>query len=80
VLSCLDGDTKTIAASFTQLVEAVKALDEVTRSTPGGLAAAGTAPPMTEVEVVFQSEAILSNPSDYWISVINVGRQLKLNQ
>ena len=29
---------------------------------------------MAGVRVQLQSAAILSNPSDYWISVINVGR------
>jgi tyrosyl-tRNA synthetase len=30
--------------------------------------------------VTLQSEAILTNPNDYWISVINVGRKFTLNR
>jgi tyrosyl-tRNA synthetase len=63
VLNCLDAEPKLIRASFTLLVEAAKAID------PGT---------MSGVEVVWQSEAILTNPSDYWISVINVGRKFQL--
>ena len=72
VLNCFDGDPKAIHASFTLLVEALLALDKLTASTCHKKK-------MTDVEVVFQSDAILSDPSNYWISVINVGRQLKLN-
>lgn len=32
------------------------------------------------MEVMYQSEVVLKDPSDYWISVINVGRSLKINQ
>jgi len=32
------------------------------------------------VEVVYQSQAILQDPSNYWISVINVGRHFMLQQ
>ena len=35
---------------------------------------------MATVEVVVQSKAILSNSSDYWISVINAGRAFQLSQ
>lgn len=33
-----------------------------------------------QVQVLFQSDAVLQDPSDYWISVINAGRALKLNE
>jgi tyrosyl-tRNA synthetase len=57
------GDKKAIAASFHLLLEALSAV----------------APDlMAKVKVIKQSEAILSNPSDYWISVINVGRKFLL--
>ena len=35
-------------------------------------------PTMASVEVLFQSAAVLRDPSDYWISVINAGRALKV--
>lgn len=34
---------------------------------------------MASVAMVTQSELILSDPSNYWISVINVGRSFNLN-
>jgi tyrosyl-tRNA synthetase len=63
VLNCMDADPKLIRASLLLLVEAVRAID---------------ADAMKDVQVVWQSEAILTNPSDYWISVINVGRKFQL--
>jgi len=35
---------------------------------------------MKQVKVILQSEWVLSNPNDYWISVINVGRKLSLDR
>jgi hypothetical protein len=35
---------------------------------------------MSTVKVIRQSEAILSDPSNYWISVLNVGRHVMLNK
>ena len=59
------GDQKAIAASYTLLVESLKA----------------TSPElMSRVRVMIQSEALLANPSDYWISVINVGRKYNLQK
>ncbi|KAK3271059.1 hypothetical protein CYMTET_20572 [Cymbomonas tetramitiformis] len=61
---CMNGDIKSIRASFTVLLASLQALaPEV----------------MCNVKVMMQSEAILTNPSDYWISVINVGRHFDLN-
>lgn len=57
------GDKKYIAAAYTLLVEALNAL---------------VPDLMAKVKVIKQSVAILENPSDYWISVINVGRQFQL--
>jgi hypothetical protein len=34
---------------------------------------------MEKVNVIYQSEAILADPSNYWISVINVGRHFRLD-
>lgn len=59
-----DGDIKAIDAFFTIFVTSLKALD---------------AELMEDVIVMKQSEAILSDPSNYWISVINVGRHLVLD-
>jgi tyrosyl-tRNA synthetase len=63
VNNCLDANPKTIDAAYTLMLEALAALDPET---------------MAKVTVVKQSEAILTNPSDYWISVINVGRTFQL--
>jgi len=35
---------------------------------------------MDRVRIIWQSEAILSGPSEYWISVINAGRRCNLQQ
>src|SRR5690606_24754085 len=34
---------------------------------------------MNQIEVIFQSTVMLASPSEYWISVINAGRKLKLD-
>jgi hypothetical protein len=34
----------------------------------------------SNVHVIYQSECILLDPSNYWINVINVGRHFKLNE
>lgn len=64
VCNACDGDTKAIAQYFSFLLATLKILDETL---------------MGAVKVVYQSEAILSDPSNYWISVINVGRHFMLN-
>ena len=64
VLSCCDGDQKAIDAYYTVMENSLKTL----------------APDVMEkVKVVKQSDAILTDPSNYWISVINVGRHFNLN-
>jgi tyrosyl-tRNA synthetase len=70
-LNCLSGgksredDHKAIAAANDLFVAALRAL----------------APSlMAEVTVVLQSEALLANSSDYWISVINAGRVFQLSR
>ncbi|KAL3941430.1 MAG: hypothetical protein SGARI_000605 [Bacillariaceae sp.] len=65
VTNACDADVKAIAAYFTVLLTSLKALDPET---------------MAKVQIIHQSEAILSDPSNYWISVINVGRHFMLNE
>ena len=64
VCNACDADAKAISAYFQLLLTSLKALD------PKG---------MESVKVVYQSDAILADPSNYWISVINVGRHFSLN-
>jgi hypothetical protein len=64
VCNACDGEDKDIRMYFGVLLAALRSLD---------------APLMESVKVIYQSEAILNNPSDYWISVINVGRHFMLN-
>jgi tyrosyl-tRNA synthetase len=64
VCNACDGETKNIAAYYTVLVASLKVLDPSL---------------MGKVTVIYQSDAILSDPSNYWISVINVGRHFMLN-
>jgi tyrosyl-tRNA synthetase len=59
-----DADAKTIDAFYSVFLTALKALD---------------ADAMKNVIVMKQSEAILTDPSNYWISVINVGRHFSLD-
>ncbi|GKY90289.1 hypothetical protein MPSEU_000003000 [Mayamaea pseudoterrestris] len=65
VCNACQADVKAITAYYTILLASLKALD-------AGL--------MSRVQVVWQSEAILADPSNYWISVINVGRHFSLNK
>jgi tyrosyl-tRNA synthetase len=64
VLSSCDADEKVINAYYSVLT---KSLATISPSL------------MESVLVVKQSELILSDPSNYWISVINVGRAFNLN-
>mmetsp|Transcript_14158 Transcript_14158/g.30892 ORF Transcript_14158/g.30892 Transcript_14158/m.30892 type:complete len:831 (-) Transcript_14158:26-2518(-) len=61
--ACL-AEAKAISAFYTILVAACTALDPEL---------------MAQTQVLLQSEAILADPSNYWISVINVGRHFMLN-
>jgi tyrosyl-tRNA synthetase len=65
VSNAFDADAKLIAAYYSVLLASLASLDPELMST---------------VKVIHQSEAILSDPSNYWISVINVGRHFMLNQ
>ncbi|KAG7366368.1 tyrosyl-tRNA synthetase [Nitzschia inconspicua] len=64
VINACDADIKSIAAYYSILLTSLRALDPDT---------------MDKVQVIYQSEAILADPSNYWISVINVGRHFMLN-
>ena len=64
VCNANDADAKAIDAYYTVLLTSLKSLD---------------AELMARVSVIRQSEAILSDPSNYWISVINVGRHFMLD-
>jgi len=57
-------DNKVIDAFYAVLIAAMKVLNPEL---------------MHNVDVIKQSDAILSDPSNYWISVINVGRHFMLN-
>ena len=63
VANACDGDIKSITAYFTILVTSLKALSPET---------------MSNVQILLQSDAILTDPSNYWISVINAGRHFTL--
>lgn len=63
VSSACDGDLKSITAYYTIFVTSLKALCPDT---------------MGKVQIILQSDAILSDPSNYWISVINAGRHFTL--
>lgn len=65
VCNACQADVKAITASYNVLLAGLRSLDTEV---------------MGRVQVVWQSEAILADPSNYWISVINVGRQFHLSQ
>jgi tyrosyl-tRNA synthetase len=65
VCNACDADVKIIASFYTVFVSALRGLNPSL---------------MEKVHVVTQSEAILTDPSNYWISVINVGRHYSLDQ
>lgn len=64
VVNACNADVKVISAYYTILLTSLESLDPET---------------MANVQVIYQSEAILADPSNYWISVINVGRHFMLN-
>ena len=64
VCDACNADAKAIAAYFMILTTALMTLDVKT---------------MNNVQILMQSEAILADPSNYWISVINVGRHFMLD-
>jgi tyrosyl-tRNA synthetase len=64
VCNSCDADLKAIAAYHSVFVASLKALKPRL---------------MENVQVLLQSDAILADPSNYWISVINVGRHFMLD-
>jgi len=64
VTNACDGDKKAITAYYTILVCSLTALCPET---------------MDKVNILLQSEAILTDPSNYWISVIDAGRHFTLD-
>jgi tyrosyl-tRNA synthetase len=66
VCNACQGDEKAIRNSYAVLASALRALD-----------ASGEV--LKDATMVWQSEAILRDPSNYWISVINVGRHFSLD-
>mmetsp|Transcript_34451 Transcript_34451/g.77685 ORF Transcript_34451/g.77685 Transcript_34451/m.77685 type:complete len:815 (-) Transcript_34451:61-2505(-) len=64
-VNCCNGEQKVIAACYSMLVEALTAVMPDL---------------MKDVKVLIQSDAILLDPSHYWISVINVGRHFQLQR
>ena len=65
VCNAVGADVKTITAFYQIFLACCQALDP---------------PLMEKVHVVWQSEAILADPSNYWISVINTGRHFMLDK
>jgi tyrosyl-tRNA synthetase len=64
-LNCFGGQPKPISAAYTVFVGALRAVRPEL---------------MARTRVEWQSEAILKDPSNYWISVIDVGRRFSLVQ
>jgi tyrosyl-tRNA synthetase len=65
VCSACDADLKAIGAYYAIIIASLKSLDPAV---------------MENVQILMQSEAILADPSNYWISVINIGRHFTLNE
>eukprot|EP00668_Euglena_longa_P014210 GGOE01018187.1.p1 GENE.GGOE01018187.1~~GGOE01018187.1.p1 ORF type:complete len:704 (-),score=232.83 GGOE01018187.1:290-2401(-) len=65
VCNCLGGEESAIRAAFALFVGILKVRQPDV---------------MQKVQVVWQSDLILSNPNNYWITVINVGRSLSLKR
>jgi len=71
VNGALDADPKLISTYHAVLLAALRALDAHLHGEERSI--------MARVTVVTQSEAILRDPSGYWISVINAGRHFSLD-
>eukprot|EP00977_Amphora_coffeiformis_P015519 scaffold4535_cov179-Amphora_coffeaeformis.AAC.4 len=65
VCNAVGADVKTIDAFYNIFVAACRALEPEFMAT---------------VQIVWQSQAILADPSNYWISVINTGRHFMLDR
>lgn len=71
VNNALDADVKLISAYHAILLTTLRALDIHLHGETNAI--------MKNVTIVLQSEAILKDPSNYWISVINAGRHFQLD-
>ncbi|KAL3780989.1 LOW QUALITY PROTEIN: hypothetical protein HJC23_003870 [Cyclotella cryptica] len=71
VNNALDADPKVISAYYSVILSSLRALDKYLFGEANSV--------MKNVTVVLQSEAILKDPSNYWISVINAGRHFSLD-
>jgi tyrosyl-tRNA synthetase len=71
VNSALDADPKMISAYYAVMLTSLRALDKQLNGEENSL--------MKDVTVLLQSDAILKDPSSYWISVINAGRYFPLD-
>jgi len=71
VNNALDADVKLIPAYHAILLSTLRALDIHLHGEDGAI--------MKNATIVLQSEAILKDPSNYWISVINAGRHFQLD-
>jgi len=71
VNNALDADVKLIPAYHAILLSTLRALDIHLHGEDSAI--------MKNVTIVLQSEAILKDPSNYWISVINAGRHFQLD-
>jgi tyrosyl-tRNA synthetase len=69
-----DKHIENVNASIDLFLSALKAIDRSSATSLGM-----SSPTMNNVNIIRQSKAILSDPSGYWISVINVGRLFQLN-
>lgn len=71
VNGALDADAKLLSAYYSVLLTSLRALDKQLNGEENAV--------MNDVTVLLQSEAILKDPSNYWISVINAGRHFSLD-
>ena len=71
VNGALDADPKIISAYYSVLLSSLRGLDNYLNGEEKAV--------MKDVTVVLQSDAILKDPSNYWISVINAGRHFSLD-
>jgi tyrosyl-tRNA synthetase len=71
VNNALDADPKLISAYYSVLLASLRALDVHLHGEDKSI--------MKGVTIVTQSDAILKDPSNYWISVINAGRHFSLD-
>jgi hypothetical protein len=71
VNGALDADAKLLSAYYSVMLTSLRALDVQLNGEENAV--------MKDVTVLLQSDAILKDPSNYWISVINAGRHFSLD-